>query len=54
MEKPYFWRIIRNSGQMDLNKKIWHRNRKIWPRIFFQMNVKLPSGWQKLEAKIKP
>ena len=41
MEKPCSLRIILQFSPEDPNDKIQHRNRKIWHRIIFQMNVKL-------------
>ena len=40
IEKPYSLQINSQFKPEDPNDEIWHRNRKIWHRIFFQMNVK--------------
>ena len=37
----------------DPNDKIWYTDRKIWHRIFFQMNVKLSSSLRMLIQKQK-
>ena len=44
IEKPYSLRINSEFRPEDTNDKIWHRNRKIWHIIFFQMNAKLSSS----------
>ena len=44
VEKPYSLQINPQFRPKDPNNKIWNRNRKIWHRIFFQMNVKLSSS----------
>ena len=39
IEKRHFRRINSASKPDDPNGKIWHINKKMWHRIFFQMNV---------------
>ena len=41
IEKPYSLQINSQFKPDDPNDKIWHRNRKICYRIFFEMNIKL-------------
>ena len=53
IEKPHYLRINSASRPDDPNGKIWHRNKKIWHRIFFQMNVKLSSSLWTFKANIK-
>ena len=44
IEKQNFLTINSASRPDDPHGKIWDRNKKIWYRIFFQMNVKLSSS----------
>ena len=44
VEKPYSLRINPQFKSKDPNNEIWNWNRKIWHRIFFQVNVKLSSS----------
>ena len=44
IEKPYPLRINFQFRSEDPNEKIWHRSKKTWHLIFFQMNVKLSSS----------
>ena len=41
IKKLHFLRINAAFRSDDPNGKIWHRNKKIWLTIFFQMNIKL-------------
>ena len=38
IEKPSSWRMNSQFWPEDPNEKVRYRNRKIWHRIFFQMN----------------
>ena len=40
IEKPYSLRINSQFKPEDPKDKIWHRNRKIWHRIFFPNECK--------------
>ena len=47
---PYFLRINSQFRSENPTDNIWHRNRKIWCRIFLQISVKL---WSSLKQKSK-
>ena len=58
----YIFKFITKSSSLqinlqfwpeDPNEEIWHRNGKIWHRIFSKLNVKLLSGLWILRQKCK-
>ena len=54
IEKSYSLRINSEFRPEDPHHKIWDGNRKIWHRMFLQMNLKLPLiKLAELKTKVK-